>query len=242
MVRTQKIYAIICPKTGNPVYVGKNSQTLAARLRAHKGMARRHPDTAIHRWMRECFSQGLGMTARILEEVGLEESGPAERRWVALYSEDYKLLNQAPAGAGNPGVGRISWTREILARLGTEPDSQIAADLGCERKTVTYRRASLGIAASYDRTKNKPPPNMGGWNKIALPQSVIEALGTLPDAALGFASGVSKKRIIVERHKRGIASYATTTGNDGRIKLGEPHRRWIKQRKYAPSPAPKVAS
>jgi hypothetical protein len=95
MVRTQKIYAIICPKTGNPVYVGKTSQTLAARLRAHKGMARRHPDTAIHRWMRECFSQGLGMTARILEEVGLEESGPAERRWVALYSEDYKLLNQA---------------------------------------------------------------------------------------------------------------------------------------------------
>ena len=161
--------------------------------------------------------------------------GPASWR-------SFDLSNCAVAGAGNPGVGRVVWTPEIDALLGVVPDSVLAKRLGCERKTISYRRECRGIKASYDRTNNTPPPNMAGWNRITLSEEIISILGTMPDHAVAKIAGVNKKKITDERNRRGIRSYASATGNDGRIKVGEPHRRWTPSRRYAPSQAPKVAS
>lgn len=70
------------------------------------------------------------------------------------------------------------------------------------------------------------PPFMGGHNRIDLPKKITDKLGKMPDYELAFIAGVGKKKIMIERHKRKIPSYAKTTGNDGKIKKGEPHRRW----------------
>lgn len=70
------------------------------------------------------------------------------------------------------------------------------------------------------------PPFMAGHNRIELKEEIIKKLGTIPDYELAEIARVGKKKIMTERHKRGIKSYAETTGNDGKIKKGEPHRRW----------------
>lgn len=239
-LRQSTIYAWVCPITGKPVYVGKTSMPLEARQRSHRREAARWKTTKA-RWLNELMASGRLPRVVILETTTVARSATVERRWQLRLSSRFDLLNQATAGSGNPGIGRVSWTPEILALLGTVPDSQIAAQIGCERKTVSYRRQCLGIPASFDRTNNIPPPANGGWNRKTLPDRIIAVLGTVPDWKLAEQAGVSKKRIMDERHRRGIPSYAAATGNDGKIKLGEPHRRWNK-RKFAPSPDPKVAS
>jgi len=64
------------------------------------------------------------------------------------------------------------------------------------------------------------PPEIGGWNKIELPQVTIEKLGTMSDRDLSIISNVSKTKIMRTRQKLGIKSYAEKTGNDGKIKKG----------------------
>jgi hypothetical protein len=86
----------------------------------------------------------------------------------------------------------VKWTPELLALLGTVPDSEIAAKLGCERKTVSYRRQCLGVPASFDRTNNIPPPANGGWNRKTLADCTIGALGTMPDWKLAEELALAK--------------------------------------------------
>lgn len=70
------------------------------------------------------------------------------------------------------------------------------------------------------------PPKMGGHNRKELPFEIIEQLGTMPDYKLAEKAGVSKRTILRKRQRFGVKSYAEQTGNDGKIKKGEPHRRW----------------
>ena len=64
-----------------------------------------------------------------------------------------------------------------------------------------------------------PPPPMGGHNRIELPDSIINQLGMLADDKLAKIAGVSKKRIIRERHAlRHFFLYTERTGNSGRYK------------------------
>ena len=232
-MRKVLIYAWICPTTGRPVYVGKTSQTIALRMRSHKRESdKRLTPKAV--WLSEVLEKGFSVRVVVLDECSVESSSAIERRWHRRLSDRFDLLNASVAGAGNPGIGRINWTPELLAKLGTVPDSELAAEIGCERKTVSYRRECLKIPASFDRKNNSPPPPNGGWNKATVPATIIAALGTMPDYRLAESAGVSKKVIANERRKRGILDYASATGNDGRIKCGEPHRRWTS----APGNAP----
>jgi hypothetical protein len=240
--RMSVIYVWLCPDTGVPIYVGKTSQPLAIRMASHRRLAIKGDLSPKYVWLRKCLSKGKEPLVIALERVDVERSAIIERRWVRRLSVRFDLANLAMAGAGNPGVGRVVWTPEIDALLGTVADSVLAKRLGCERKTVSYRRECLGIKASHDRSNNTPPPNMAGWNKLTLDDDIISILGTMPDHAVAKIAGVGKKKITSERNRRGIQSYASATGNDGRIKVGEPHCRWTPNRRFAPSQAPKVAS
>lgn len=224
-MRRALIYAWVCPETGRPVYVGKTSQTIRLRMTAHRreSLKKLTPKSA---WLRSTIAKGLSVRVVVLAECSVDMSSAIERRWHRRLSARFDLLNVSVAGAGNPGVGRVDWTPDLLAKLGTVPDSELAAEIGCERKTVSYRRECLNIPASFDRKNNSPPPLMGGWNKAVLPASITAALGSMPDYKLAELAGVSKKAIANERRSRGILDYAAATGNDGRIKRGEPHRRW----------------
>jgi hypothetical protein len=225
MSRVTLIYAWLCPDTGAPVYVGKTSQPLNLRMQTHRHEARRRSHTPKHRWLLDLLARGLHPRVVVLDQTSPDASSVIERRWVRRLSH-FALLNMAPAGAGNPGVGRVDWTPEIDALLGKIADSKIARQIGCERKTVSYRRQCLGIEPSYDRTDNKPPPNMGGWNRTNLTADIVAKLGSMPDYKLAEIAGTAKSKIAKERRRLGIPSYAAATGNDGRMRVGEPHRRW----------------
>lgn len=206
------------------MYVGKTSMQLSARMSSHFRLASKGEGTRKYEWLRK----NGGVRVTVLESVPVNQSSKAERRWVSRISRRFSLLNEATAGSGNPGVGRVKWTDDIIAMLGNVADSDIAKRVGCERKTVCYQRSIRGIPASMSRANNVRPPNMGGWNRKELSPEIIALLGSAPDYIIAEKCGVSKFKIARERSIRGIESYAYKTGNNGRIKLGDEHRRWKK--------------
>mgnify|MGYP000929291322 CR=1 FL=1 len=63
---------------------------------------------------------------------------------------------------------------------------------------------------------------------LGIPQEIIDQFGTMPDYKLAEIAGCSKPVIARRRKILGIKSYAEQTGNNGKIKKGDPHRRWEK--------------
>lgn len=226
-MRTAKIYALTCPITETVRYVGKTSMSVDRRLINHVGSSRRHPKTPKELWIADLLKRGSAPGIQILDEVSVEAASDAERRWAASFATSVTLLNHPRIGAGGPGVGRVEWTEETLSLLGRIADSKIAKMLGCDRKTVSYKRECLGIPASFDRTDNVPPPRNGGWNRIEFPPAIIDRLGKEPDYVIARAAGVQKSAIARRRRELGIQDYATATGNDGRMKSERPHPRWV---------------
>jgi len=83
-----------------------------------------------------------------VENASLEEAEEAEQVWIDYLSIANTLLNVKPAAAGGIGNGngvRYNWTPEILARLGTASDYDIARDTGISVNAVMDKRQSLGI-------------------------------------------------------------------------------------------------
>lgn len=215
-----KIYALLS-KAGVPRYVGKTVQTLNARVRTHFNKAKRGSDqTPKGNWLAGIRTRPEAIT---LAEVNDERWREAERRWIKrLTLFGYDLLNVTAGGDGSHEYGSgIEVTEELVARLGEEPDSKIAEDLGVTRKAITYHRKKRGIAASNDRTRIPPPPPMGGHNRIELPEEVREQFGEMPDHELAEQAGVSKKVITKRRNAAGVASYAEQTGQDGQFSTSE---------------------
>jgi len=224
-MRKSLIYVWLCPISGKPVYVGKTSQTINLRMRAHKREARKGL-TPKAVWLNEALLRQTFPRIVVLCECPCAVSSAVERRWHRRLSSRFDLLNVSIPGAGNPGVGRVIWTEDLLSKLGVVSDADLASEIGCERKTVSYRRECLKIPASFNRRNNTKPPIMGGWNKVILSDEIIASLGKMPDYKLANLAGVSKIKIGDERRQRGIMDFAKATGNDGKIKRGEPHRRW----------------
>ncbi len=218
--RRTYIYAWICPDTGHPIYVGKTSVSIAVRQRHHINTAREGIEPSLkYVWLREILSQGKELEVVELERCVATIAGEIERSWVTLLSERFFLLNTARAGAGGPGIGRVKWTENLIARLGQEHDATIALDLGCDRKTVAYRRIILGIAPC---TLAPSLPS----NTIHLQTDVLELLGKESDRMIANRLGISDSVIKRHRLRLGIESYAIATGNDGRIRKGENKKRW----------------
>ncbi len=166
----------------------------------------------------------------LVDEVAEGLGRSAEIEWtLKLMDEGCDLVND---GVGRGGCEHprmvVAWTEELDALLGTTADSIIAERIGTSRKTVTYRRDKLGIAPSFDRTRNTPPPPMGGHNRIELPEHIISRLGTAPDYILGNEIGVAKTVIARVRRARNIKPYAEVTGNTGQFKEGHYPSRWLK--------------
>lgn len=72
------------------------------------------------------------------------------------------------------------------------------------------------------------PPPMGGHNKTYFTEEDLVLLGTMPDYKLAEKLNSNKYTIARIRRERNILSYAKFTGNNGKIKFGEAHRRWKK--------------
>lgn len=87
--------------------------------------------------------------------------------------------------------GRYRWTPELLSRLGTVPDAQLAAELDLEVDTVGQRRR-----------KERIPALVPGWWR---PEEVA-LLGTEGDREVAARLGRSLNSVRVKRRLLGIAS------------------------------------
>lgn len=225
-----RIYTLSDPRTNTVRYVGRTVNPLSRRLREHIRSAHKLKDRRKAEWLAELQAAGLKPIITEIDQVGLAEFQAAEKRWVAHYrSICDDLLNVKCGGDGGLGGHFVKWTAELDALLGKWSDSRVAELLGVTRKTVTYRRAQLGIPASFDRTNNKPPPAMGGHNRLVFAPEVVARFGKEPDYKIADELGVEKSVIARRRKALGIASYAKQTGNAGTFTKGMPHPRWSKR-------------
>ena len=225
------IYALVDPQNSQIRYVGKTVNQLSLRLREHIWISRTNRSKCRRAvWIKTLTDKNLKPEIKLLETVDEKHWKEAERRWeTKLKKKGFDLLNDKPTGGGcGRNNKRANWTKELIAELGKVPDIVLAEKLGVDRKSVVYKRQSLGIKASFDRARNTPPPNMAGWNKITLPTDAIEKLGKLPDYILAREYDVSKEVIQRARRKRKIKPYAERTGNNGKFQKGQPHPRWHK--------------
>lgn len=219
------IYLLKCPDNGIVKYVGKTKNPLSTRLREHIRCALKGiPKGSKSDWIRGLLVAGRNPIIEPIEICGLDNWRERERYWCASYNG---LLNKKAAGGGGDSrkISDDEWDI-IKDWIGKISDSRVADMIGVTRKSISYYRKQMGILESGDRSNNKPPPRMGGHNKKVLSLDVIWALGSMPDHKLAALHNVSKKRIMKERQKYGIESYGKRTGNDGKIKIGEQHRRW----------------
>jgi hypothetical protein len=225
-----KIYALIDPRDNKIRYVGQTVSPLYNRLACRVDRARREKeDTPKAIWIRDVLLSGNRPAIKLLEEVDDKNKRFAEDKWMKKYSGD--IFNSAPAGAGGVGKGRKVDIKNILKYIGVLSDGEIADMVGVTRKAIVYHRRKLEIVASGNLSRMKPPPPMGGWNKLELPKDIIDDMGKYPDYVLAKRMGVDKSIIMRRRNSMGIPPYAETTGNNGKFKKGGYPLRWLHLKK-----------
>lgn len=213
-----KIYGLVCPLAKKIKYVGRtNLINLQDRLNAHISSSLRNNKSKKEKWIYNLANKGLAPSIVLLEEVFTTFANLCETKWYYLCAKN-KLHNSIKPINNTVFFDKVEWTDLAIKMLGVLPDSDIAKILNCNRKSVVYKRNSLGIKASYNKKNMKPPPNNGGWNKIKLPPECIKQLGKKPDYILAKEYNVSKPVIRRERKNRNIVSYAAKTGNNGKFK------------------------
>lgn len=234
MKRVARIYTLVNPTNGKVFYVGQTISTLSNRLSSHIRDVRKNPHWKKSKEIKKILDSGsrpLIQELATLHDFTKEELRKTEQAWIDFYRIGHKdLTNLADSASGGYGTRRsVNWTDEAISLLGKIPDEELAGKLGCDRKTVAYRRKVLGIPKCGNRTK-PTPPSRGGWNKITLPKNVIAKLGTMPDYKLAEQFGYQRDVIARNRRKRGIPSYAATTGYDGKYQKGNFPARWKNKR------------
>ncbi len=224
------IYLLSDPRTKAPFYVGRTIQPLRLRLAQHWQTAGRKDrvNTKADK-IRELRALGIKPLIDVIETVPFEEWQEAERFWIEYFRFfGIKLANANNGGGGGTQSYVTTWTPELDAQLGVVADAVIAGQMGITRKAVTYRRSVLGIPASFDLRRMKPPPPMGGWNAKKFSEEELARLGLAPDYVVAKELGTNKSTIARLRRERGIDPYATKTGHNGQYQAGHFPTRWLK--------------
>jgi len=207
---------------GECVYVGRTQCKLSQRFSNHKAKSLRSPKSRFHKWLKLEIESKRNVSIKTLERCFVAMMSDREEHWINKLKPS---KNSAKPHDGGKKHSDIDWD-PFLPILGIEHDSTIAKLAGVTRKAVAYQRNALGIPATTKPQRVVIVNKLGGWNRIELPADCIAMLGTMPDYKVAEVFSVSKPRISRERRARGIKSYAEQTGNDGRIRKNEPHRRW----------------
>lgn len=223
------IYSLIDPRDGQVRYIGKTIQRLSSRLQSHLYHSYKLR-TPKDRWIVEL--RQLGYRPKIVELARLEnptdaEVAAVEQAWIDFYRLSAALTNQGRGGQGGSRRQVIDWSPDRDALLGKQPDYVIAQLIGCDRKSVEYRRVKLGIPRC-PQTRFVVPQGKP-FEAIELPEHILSQLGQLPDYQLAKLAGVEKSIIRRRRIRLGIPSYAAQTGNTGKYKPGNYPTRWLKQ-------------
>lgn len=220
------VYGLASKQTGQIMYVGRTIQPLAMRLHQHIDFARRKRSMCGRaRWIRAELAAGFTPDIFEIERMTLEESPAAEGFWIQYFRYvGADLLNEQSENVGGSKSYVVDWTPALCARLGTVSDTDLAAELGIDRKSVEYKRRSLGITRKPQTNFVVPP--MGGWNRLKLPDAIIQKLGTVSDERLAQEAGVTKQVIQRARQRHHIANWSASQGDPTKFKAGSPHPRW----------------
>lgn len=91
MQSTDKIYAMIDPRSSRIRYVGRTSKTLCWRLGKHLESAGTYPENEKCAWVLELFSLGLAPRMLLLDECSDDIAGNVEELWISQFDD---LLNK----------------------------------------------------------------------------------------------------------------------------------------------------
>jgi hypothetical protein len=64
--------------------------------------------------------------------------------------------------------------------------------------------------------------NVAAWSNVRFLPAGAALLGKMPDASVAQIVGMDERAVMRARKRHGIASYAATTGNDGRFRAAAP--------------------
>lgn len=98
MVTYVVIYALLCPFTGEPRYVGKTKRRLDKRYREHICTYGTDVNTFCGKWINELKLHKLLPDVKVLEECDKTIWQQRERYWIAKYRKIYDLLNMDGGG------------------------------------------------------------------------------------------------------------------------------------------------
>lgn len=213
-VKAFYVYEYRDPLTGIPFYVGKG---IGDRWKQHIG---RTHNVIMRSKLEKLKVAGLEPCIIKVHE-GLTEQDALDKEAVLISKYGRIIEGGSLCNFSLGGQGNLKYDYgKVIDRLGKVTDDILSKEVGCTRSALSYIRRGLGIQACPDKPNYSPPPPMGGWNRIELPDECISQLGKMPDKKLGELYGVSKYTIQYRRHELGIESYSKTTGNDGKFKKG----------------------
>lgn len=204
------VYLYTDPRNGNPMYVGKGQ---GKRYKEH--LYKSH-NRFLRNKIKAIRKLGLEPKVEIILRTNNEDIAyDVEEHLIKSYGllvEDGLLCNFSKGGRGNRSK---DYSEDFYNSLGKYTDEHIASLHNISRSMVSLIRRDLGIPVSDNRVYTKPP-EMGGHNKIELPDDIVKQLGTKPDYVLAEEAGCTKGVVSRVRKEKGIKSYAEQTGNNGR--------------------------
>lgn len=98
---TVRIYALCEYPSWEPRYIGKTTQQLHERHKAHIRDAKRGAKRPVCYWLRKQIADGRRLAIKLIEYAG-EDWAERERHWIATYRSP-RLLNLTDGGEGLSG-------------------------------------------------------------------------------------------------------------------------------------------
>lgn len=141
------IYALCEYPSWMPRYVGKTTQYVHERHKAHIRAAKRGARLPVHYWIRKKIAAGERLAVRVLEHVQGDLWAKREAEWIARFQADgFPLLNLT---AGGEGLAGHTFTREhrdkIAARLRT------GAHFSCLVCGTEFWRKASAVARGHNK-------------------------------------------------------------------------------------------
>ena len=134
--------------------------------------------------------------AKDIKQHSVLAANDAGTSWVVkvgpwMYARDIVPRRKQTFSSSRPKFKPLSWSPEMLARIGHEKDSIIAADMGCTPQAVGIKRRALGIATQFK-------------NDILWTTEMLDMLGKEYDSVVANKLGISIYAVWKHRLSKGI--------------------------------------
>ncbi len=172
-----KIYVLLCPTTKTIRYVGKTTQELKHRLKAHLTESKK-ADYHKARWVRNLQSPPIIKELIEIQEDDGETSDVWEQKLIQFFkNKGFKLVNTAPGGAGRPTkIGKLAPSAVISKQI-------IVTVLDLYNKNIQYKDISKTTGLNYKTIvrllkENNIPLRQQGFDRKILQEALDQNMST----------------------------------------------------------------